>query len=107
MCMAAHNYFYFEMQHEVVLSNSRLSWSKRLLVCQFEFVLWSMAVVIGLGSLMGWGPGWCPITVKGHRLEIYSQCLKLKPDSKVISKSFSPKDGHSFTFEVEMEAKRH
>ena len=48
-------------------------------------------MVTGLGSVMGWEPGWCPITVSGHRLEIYSQHLKLKPDSKVISKSFSPK----------------
>ena len=104
--MAAHSYFQFELQHEVVLSNSSSSWSKRLLVCQLEFVLWSMTVVIGLGSVMGWGPGWCPITVSGHRLEIYSQHLKLKPDSKVISKSFSPKNGHYFTFKVEMEAKR-
>ena len=55
-----------------VVSNSSSSCSKRLLVCQFEFVLWSMTVVIGLGSVMGWGPGWCPITVSGHRLEIYS-----------------------------------
>ena len=52
------------------------------------------------------GLGWCPITVSGHRLEISSQHLKLKPDSKVISKLFSPKNGHYFTFKVEMEAKR-
>ena len=81
--IAAQSYFQFESQHEVVLSNS--SWSKRLLVCQLEFVLWSMTVVIGLGSVVGWGPGCCPITVSGHRLEMYSQHLKLNPDFKVIS----------------------
>ena len=37
---------------------------------------------------------------------LFRSHLKHKPDSKVISKSFSPKNGHYLTFKVEMEAKR-
>ena len=49
--MAAHSYFQFELQHKVVLSNSSSSWSKRLLVCQLEFVLWSIYLRIYLSLL--------------------------------------------------------